>query len=189
MLRDAAAGVYKRLVLKDNRIIGAVLYGESADGPWYFDMLKRGVDRRELRDTLIFGQAYQGGSPLDPTVAVAALPDEAEICGCNGVCKGKITGAVTVKGLTTLGGVRAHTKASASCGSCTHLVEQLLQVTLGDSYNPASLQPMCACTELGHDDVPAGTIRPVAERLRFWQTTSLVLVCAVGVLLLVLAVR
>jgi nitrite reductase (NADH) large subunit len=65
----------------------------------------------------------------------------------------------------------------------------LLQVTLGDSYNPASLQPMCACTELGHDDVPAGTIRPMAERLRFWQTTSLVLICAVGVLLMVLAVR
>ncbi|HEY8575278.1 MAG TPA: nitrite reductase large subunit NirB [Devosia sp.] len=153
VLRDATAGVYKRLVLKDHRIVGAVLYGETSDGPWYFDMLKRGTDTRELRDTLIFGQAYQGGSPLDPTAAVAALPDEAEICGCNGVCKGKITGAITGKGLTTLDGVRAHTKASASCGSCTHLVEQLLQVTLGDSYNPASVQPMCACTELGHDDV------------------------------------
>ena len=45
-----------------------------------------------MRDTLIFGQAYQGGAPLDPMAAVAALPDDAEICGCNGVCKGKITG-------------------------------------------------------------------------------------------------
>ena len=43
-----------------------------------------------MRDTLIFGQAYQGGAPLDPMAAVAALPDDAEICGCNGVCKGKI---------------------------------------------------------------------------------------------------
>jgi nitrite reductase (NADH) large subunit len=153
VLRDASAGVYKRLVLKDNRIIGAVLYGETADGPWYFDMLKRGVDTRSLRDTLIFGQAYQGGSPLDPNAAVAALGDEAEICGCNGVCKGKITDAITVKGLTSLEGVRAHTKASASCGSCTHLVEQLLQATLGDSYNPVAVQPMCPCTEFGHDDV------------------------------------
>src|SRR5690606_39558057 len=49
----------------------------------------------------------------DLTAAVAALPDEAEICGCNGVCKGKITGAITEKGLTTLEAVRAHTKASA----------------------------------------------------------------------------
>ena len=51
-----------------------------------------------MRDTLIFGQSYQGGSPLDPMAAVAALPDDAEICGCNGVCKGKITGAITAKG-------------------------------------------------------------------------------------------
>ncbi len=106
-----------------------------------------------MRDTLIFGQAYQGGAPLDPMAAVAALPDEAEICGCNGVCKGKITGAITAKGLTSLDDVRAHTKASASCGSCTGLVEKLLTLTLGDAYNPAAVQPMCDCTELGHDDV------------------------------------
>ena len=48
--------------------------------------------------------------------AVAALPDEAEICGCNGVCKGKITTAITEGGLTTLDEVRAATKASSSCG-------------------------------------------------------------------------
>ena len=153
VLRDATAGVYKRLVLRDDKIIGAVLYGDTGDGPWFFDMLKRNVDTRDMRDTLIFGQAYQGGSPLDPMAAVAALPDEAEICGCNGVCKGKITGAIAGKGLTTLDGVRAHTKASASCGSCTGLVEQLLHATLGDAYNPAAVQPMCPCTELGHDDV------------------------------------
>ncbi|HEY9009649.1 MAG TPA: nitrite reductase large subunit NirB [Devosia sp.] len=153
VLRDATAGIYKRLVLRNNQIIGAVLYGETGDGPWFFDMLKRGVDTRELRNTLIFGQNYQGGSPLDPTAAVAALPDEAEICGCNGVCKSKITGAITGKGLTSLDDVRAHTKASASCGTCTGLVEQLLVLTLGDKYNPSAVQPMCKCTDLGHDDV------------------------------------
>ena len=153
VLRDASSGVYKRLVLKDEKIIGTVLYGETADGPWFFDMLKRGVDTREMRETLIFGQNYQGGAPLDPTAAVAALPDEAEICGCNGVCKSKITGAITSKGLTSLDDVRAHTKASASCGTCTGLVEQLLTLTLGDTYNPAAVQPMCKCTDLGHDDV------------------------------------
>ena len=47
-----------------------------------------------MRETLIFGPAFAGGVPLDPMAAVAALPDEAEICGCNGVCKGKITGAI-----------------------------------------------------------------------------------------------
>ena len=113
-------------MLKDNRIIGTVLYGETADGAWFIDLKKREVDITEMRDTLIFGQAYQGDAPLDPMAAVAALPDDAEICGCNGVCKGKITGAITEKGLKTLDDVRAHTKASASCGSCTGLVEQLM---------------------------------------------------------------
>jgi len=153
VLRDAMAGIYKRLVLKDNRIIGAVLYGDTADGPWFFDLLRKGTDIAALRQTLIFGQAYQGGTPMDPMAAVAALPDDAEICGCNGVCKSKITGAITAKGLTDLDGVRAHTKASASCGTCTGLVEKLLVLTLGEGYRPAAIQPMCSCTELGHDEV------------------------------------
>ena len=153
VLRDPARGVYKRLVLKDNRVLGAVMYGETGDGPWFFDLVKKQIDVAEMRQTLIFGQGYQGGAPLDPTAAVAALPDDAEICGCNGVCKGTIVETITAKGLTDLDGVRAHTKASASCGSCTGLVEQVIKLTLGDTYNPAAVQPMCACTDLGHDDV------------------------------------
>ncbi|HZB54264.1 MAG TPA: NAD(P)/FAD-dependent oxidoreductase, partial [Reyranella sp.] len=153
VLRDATRGVYRRLVLKDNRVIGAVMYGDTSDGPWFFDLLKRGTDVADMRETLIFGQNYAGGIPLDPAAAIAALPDDAEICGCNGVCKGKITGAIAGLGLKSLDEVRAHTKASASCGSCTGLVEQLLKAQLGDAYNPAAVQPMCGCTDLGHDDV------------------------------------
>jgi nitrite reductase (NADH) large subunit len=153
VLRDASAGVYKRIVLKENRIIGTVLFGETSDGAWFGDLQKKATDISQMRDTLIFGQVHQGGTGADPLAAVAALADDAEICGCNGVCKGKITGAITAKGLTTLDGVRAHTKASASCGSCTGLVEKLMTLTLGDSYNPAAVQPMCGCTDLGHDDV------------------------------------
>ena len=153
VLRDASRGIYKRLVIKDDKLVGAVLYGDTADGAWFFDLLKKGTPIAEMRDTLIFGPSYAGGGPLDPTAAVAALPDEAEICGCNGVCKGKITGAIGTLGLKTLDDVRAHTKASASCGTCTGLVEQLLKVTLGDAYNPAAVLPMCGCTTLGHDDV------------------------------------
>ena len=152
VLRDAARGIYKRLVLQENRVLGAVLYGDTADGAWFFDHMKRNTDISELRETLIFGPAYAGGPNADPMAAVAALPPEAEICGCNGVCKGKITDAIA-GGLKSLDDVRAHTKASASCGSCTGLVEQLLALTLGDAYNPAAVQPMCGCTHLGHDDV------------------------------------
>ncbi|MCW5747602.1 MAG: nitrite reductase large subunit NirB [Alphaproteobacteria bacterium] len=153
VLRDAAHGIYKRLVLQDNRIIGAVMYGDTSSGAWFFDLMKRGTDISDMRETLIFGPNYAGGGPADPTAAVAALADDAEICGCNGVCKGKITGAIAAQGLKTLDAVRAHTKASASCGSCTGLVEQLLRIQLGDAYNPAAMQPMCGCTDLGHDDV------------------------------------
>ncbi|SFV35124.1 nitrite reductase (NADH) large subunit [Devosia crocina] len=153
VLRDAASGVYKRVIIKENRILGTVLYGDTEDGNWFFDLLKRGTDIGQMRDTLIYGQSFSTGAPTDPLAAMAALPEEAEICGCNGVCKGAITSAISSKGLTSLDDVRAHTKASASCGSCTGLVEKLLMATLGDSYNPAAIQPMCPCTELGHDEV------------------------------------
>jgi nitrite reductase (NADH) large subunit len=153
VLRDPSRGVYRRVVLEGDRMVGAVMYGDTAEGGWYFDLIRDRADVSAMRDTLIFGQAYQGGSPLDPMAAVAALPDEAEICGCNGVCKGKITGAIASLGLKTVDDVRAHTKASASCGSCTGLVEQLLKVQLGDAYNPAAVQPMCPCTDHSHDDV------------------------------------
>ena len=178
VLRDASGGIYKRLVIKDNKIIGAVLYGDTADGPWFFDLLKKGTDISEMRETLIFGQSYQGGEPLDPLAAVAALPDDAEICGCNGVCKSKITGKITELGLTTLDDVRAHTKASSSCGTCTGLVEQLMTLTLGDAYNPNAVTPMCGCTSLGHSDVrrlikakELKTIPEVMQELE-WTTST-----------------
>jgi nitrite reductase (NADH) large subunit len=177
VLRDAARGTYRRLVLKDNRIIGAVMYGDTSDGPWFFDLLKRGTDIAEMRETLIFGQSYVGGIPLDPTAAVAALPDDAEVCGCNGVCKGKITGAIAGLGLKSIDDVRSHTKASASCGSCTGLVEQLLKAALGDSYNPAAVQPMCSCTDFGHDEVRrfiiAKALKSIPELMQAleWKTS------------------
>jgi nitrite reductase (NADH) large subunit len=41
VLRDPARGVYKRLVLESDRVVGAVMYGETGDGPWFFDLIKR----------------------------------------------------------------------------------------------------------------------------------------------------
>ena len=158
VLRDASRGVYKRVVVQNDRIVGAVLYGDTADGNWYFDLLKKGEDISAIRDLLIFGQAFaSGGGPeggrADPKAAVAALSDDAEICGCNGVNKAKVVGCIT-NGAATLDAVRATCKASASCGSCTGLVENLLAVTLGDQYaGERSIKPMCKCTSFGHDDV------------------------------------
>ncbi|MBV5264258.1 nitrite reductase large subunit NirB [Pinisolibacter aquiterrae] len=153
VLRDPARGVYKRVILRDGRIVGAVLYGDTADGSWYFDLIRKHADVSDMRETLIYGQAFQGGGVLDPLAAVAALSDDAEICGCNGVCKGTIVQAITTKGLSGLDEVRAVTKASASCGQCTSKVEAVLAVTLGDAYSAAARKPMCKCTELTHEEV------------------------------------
>jgi nitrite reductase (NADH) large subunit len=155
VLRDPSHGIYKRVILRDNRIIGAVLYGDTTDGAWYFDLLKKNADVTAIRDTLIFGQAYQGGAPLDPKAAIAALSNDAEICGCNGVCKETITQAIVEKGLTTLEDIRAQTKASASCGQCTSKVEILLAITLGDDYSADARKPMCKCIDLTHEEVRA----------------------------------
>ncbi|MEM1129855.1 MAG: nitrite reductase large subunit NirB [Pseudomonadota bacterium] len=152
VFRDPARGVYKRLVIQDNRIIGAVMYGDTADGSWFFSKLKDGEDIAEMRETLIFGPAFQGGEPLDPMAAVAALPADAEICGCNGVSKGQIVEAIGA-GATDLAAIRSVTKASGSCGTCTGLVEQVLAATLGDDFVLPAAQSVCGCTDLTHEDV------------------------------------
>jgi nitrite reductase (NADH) large subunit len=152
VFRDPARGVYKRLVIEGDRLLGAVMYGDTADGNWFFGLIKDATDISAMRETLIFGPAYQGGTQADPLAAVAALPPEAEICGCNGVCKGKIVDAITA-GATSLDLVRAQTKASSSCGTCTGLVEQVLSVTLGDQFVLPTSQPMCKCTDHTHEDV------------------------------------
>lgn len=152
VFRDPARGIYKRLVVEGDRLVGAVMYGDTADGNWFFGLIKDETEIEDIRETLIFGPAYQGGADVDPLSAVAALPPEAEICGCNGICKGTITQAIEA-GATDLGSLRAQTKASASCGTCTGLVEQLLQVTLGDDFQMPTVQPVCGCTDLTHEDL------------------------------------
>ena len=160
VFQDIAGGNYKKLVVRDNKIVGAVLYGDTIDGTWYFQMMKDGTDISDFRNTILFGQHHLGDSGHGDETRVAAMADDAEICGCNGVCKGDIVNAISEKKLFTLDDVRAHTKASASCGSCTGLVESLLAHTLGGDYEDApSKKPMCGCTEYTHDEVRSGMIQ------------------------------
>jgi len=156
VLQDPAAGVYKKLVVRDNKIKGAVMYGDTLDGTWYFKLLRDGTDISAMRSTILFGQHDLGDAGHGDEHRVAALEDGDEICGCNGVCKGEIVDAIVKKGLFTLDDVRAHTKASSSCGSCTGLVESILASTVGEGYSAApSKKPMCGCTEHSHDEVIA----------------------------------
>jgi nitrite reductase (NADH) large subunit len=154
VFHDAGRGVYRKIVLDGNKIRGAIAYGDTSDSTWYFQLMREGTDVSEIRDRLLFGQSRLGDSGRGEGNSVAALPDNAEICGCNGVCKGTIVAAITAKKLFTLQDVRSHTKASSSCGSCTGLVEQLLATTLGGEYSAApKVAPMCGCTEFPHAEV------------------------------------
>lgn len=150
VLRDAARGVYKRLVLRGDKLVGVVCFGDARDAGWYFQLLRVGEDLGELRETMIFGPVAAAGNPDD---ILAAMSDNTEICGCNGVKKSTILAAIAEHGLTNIDDVRARTKASASCGSCSGLVEGLLKLQLGSAYAPDAVKPMCKCTIHGHDEV------------------------------------
>ncbi|MDP2795225.1 MAG: nitrite reductase large subunit NirB [Sulfurisoma sp.] len=148
-------GLYKKLVLKGNKLVGAVLYGESEDSNWYFKLMREGTDISALRHRLLFGETHLGDSGHGGQSRAAAMKDSDQVCDCNGVCKGDIVKAITTKGLFTLDDVKAHTKAAASCGSCTGLVEQILAHTLGGEYSAPEIKPMCKCTDASHDQVRA----------------------------------
>lgn len=150
---DSARQVYKKLVLRDGRLEGVVLYGDVADSGWYFELLRKREDVTAYRDGLLFGQNIVAAMGQAPKMSVADLPGDYQICGCNGVCKSTITDTIAAKSLTTLDEVRAHTKASASCGSCTHLVEGLLKASLGAEFQASAPAGMCKCTALTHEDV------------------------------------
>jgi len=179
VFQDAASGVYRKIVVQDNKIKGTVMYGDTIDGTWYFDLMRDQTDITDFRSTILFGQAHLGDSGHGDDNRVASMSDTAEICGCNGVCKGDIVSAITEKKLFTLDDVRAHTKASSSCGSCTGLVEALLAHTVGGDYSVAPhLKPICACTDHTHDEVRAvirdKNFKSIRELQQFmeWKTSD-----------------
>jgi nitrite reductase (NADH) large subunit len=174
VFRDAARGVHKKLVIRDDKLIGAVLYGEARDSAWYFDLIRNATDISALRDTLVFGPVSGNGGEAP---GVASLPDTAEICGCNGVSKATILAAIGKHKLTTVDQVRSRTKASASCGSCTCQVEGLLAYALGGDYDATpKVKAVCKCTTIGHDAVrkaiPERKLKtiPAVMRAMGWTT-------------------
>ena len=148
VFQDVAKGVYKKIVIENDIIIGSVMYGDTIDGSWYFQLIKDQNNISDIRERLLFGQAHVGDSGHGNTNLTLSMPDTVEICGCNGVSKGEIVNAINVNDLFTLEDVRAYTKASSSCGSCTGLVEQLISSTLGGEYSETPKEKsICACTE------------------------------------------
>ena len=188
IMSDPFGGVYKKLVIKDDRLIGACLYGDTVDGSYYFKLLRDGRSVADIRDKLMFGESNIGDVGHEGHSKAASMPDEAEVCGCNGVTKGTICKAIKDKGLFTLDEVRKHTKASASCGSCTGLVEQILMFTAGGDYSATpKLKAMCGCTDHGHqvvrDAIRANKLLTIADVYRFmdWRTPNGCANCRPGV--------
>jgi nitrite reductase (NADH) large subunit len=179
IMSDPFGGVYKKLVLKDDKLVGACLYGDTVDGSYYFKLLREGRNVAEIRDKLMLGESHLGDAGHEGHNKAASMPDEAEVCGCNGVNKGTICKAIREKGLFTLDEVRKHTKASASCGSCTGLVEQILMFTAGGDYSATpKTKPMCGCTDYGHQAVREAIrnskILTIADVFKFleWKTPN-----------------
>ncbi len=179
VMSDPYGGVYKKLVIREDKLIGACLYGDTVDGSWYFKLLRDGRSVADIRDKLMFGESNIGDVGHQGHSKAAAMADTDEVCGCNGITKGTICKAIKEKGLFTLEEVRKHTKASASCGSCTGLVEQLLMFTAGGDYSATpKKKAMCGCTDAGHQEVRDTikaehilTIDGVYQRLQ-WRTPN-----------------
>ena len=118
-------GIFKSVVIRDGKIIGATLLGDSKKLAFLQQAFDRGLPLPEERVELLFDL---GGPPAE--VGVAELADDAQICNCNGVCKATIVD--TVKGgCKTVSGVMDATRAGKGCGSCKGLVAQLVEYAAG----------------------------------------------------------
>ena len=67
---DPAIGIYKKLVIKADKLVGAVLYGDTADGGWYQELLEQEENISDLRDALVFGKAYVGVDDVVPSTSI-----------------------------------------------------------------------------------------------------------------------
>ena len=154
VLSDPAGGLYKKLVIKGDKLVGACLYGDTGDGAWYFKQIKDGSVIGDRRDTLAFGETALGDAGTAGQERASTMADADEVCGCNGVCKGSIVKAVREQGLFTVDEVKKHTKAASSCGSCTGLVEQILMNCLGSNFQETpKTKAVCGCTDNTHAQV------------------------------------
>ncbi|MEK5139459.1 nitrite reductase large subunit NirB [Priestia sp. FSL W8-0001] len=147
---DEQDGIYKKIVLKGNQIVGAVLFGDSRDGNRLFSMIQKQQDVSEVEKISILQPiSGQGSGSL-----VASMSADDIVCGCNGVSKGTIVEAIQNQGCTSVDELKACTSASRSCGGCKPLVAELLQHTLGSEFDGAAQkEAICGCTSLSRDEV------------------------------------
>ncbi|MGH8302433.1 MAG: nitrite reductase large subunit NirB, partial [Steroidobacteraceae bacterium] len=126
---DERREIYKRLVIDSDgkRLLGGVLVGDAADYGTLVQMMLHGMPLPEHPESLILPVRDSGGTAAG--AGLAALPQDVQICSCNNVSKGAICAAVE-GGCTTVGAIRASTRAASTCGGCAPLVKQILDAEL-----------------------------------------------------------
>ncbi|TMV50841.1 NAD(P)/FAD-dependent oxidoreductase [Paenibacillus mesophilus] len=150
--QDEVEGIYKKIVLHDDKLVGAVLFGDTTDGAKLFSLIKSGESVAGKEKELLLG--LSGGQSAPSTASrLEAMADDEIVCGCNGVSKGTIAEAIRTKGCTSVRDIKACTKASASCGGCKPLVEGLLGLYGGDSAGEPVKEGICGCTSLSRDEI------------------------------------
>jgi nitrite reductase (NADH) large subunit len=136
---DPTLGVYKKLLVKDNRLAGVVLVGDGSDSNRYMDWLRTNADLIARRKNLLFPEPVS-----DQGTSVAEIPNSETICGCMGVSKGAIISAIHEKGIRTLAQLKECTRASAGCGSCTATCQQLLKA-VAPEFEEETKKHLCGC--------------------------------------------
>ncbi|RRJ67830.1 NAD(P)/FAD-dependent oxidoreductase [Paenibacillus oralis] len=152
--KDDWKRTYKKILLKDNVFVGAVLFGDINDSAELQKLIKQKAEMTdELYDSLMGTGCCGGGG--QKKASVETMADDEIVCGCNGVTKGTIVDVITNQGLTTVDEIKACTGATRSCGGCKPVVEQILQYVLGDGFESAAKQGICGCTTLSRDEIVA----------------------------------
>ncbi|MGE0188397.1 MAG: nitrite reductase large subunit NirB [Steroidobacteraceae bacterium] len=134
---DERKQIYKKLVVSEDGtlLLGGILVGDATDYGNWLQMMLNALPLPEHPEELILPTIEGGKKPV--ALGVAALPNSAQICSCNNVSKGDLCAAIDA-GCTTLGALKKTTKAGTSCGGCSTLVGQILNVELasrGHSVN------------------------------------------------------
>ena len=142
---DRAFGVYKKLTVRDGRLAGVILVGDTSDSHRYMEWLRNDTDLAEHRRHLLFPPPG-----ADAGLDVAEMADSATVCGCIGVTKGTIIHAIHERGVNTLSQLKECTRASTSCGSCTSLCQDLLRA-VAPAFEEETKKVICACLPFAED--------------------------------------
>jgi nitrite reductase (NADH) large subunit len=136
---DPALGVYKKLIIRENRLAGVVLVGDAADSGRYLDWLRTNTDLLVRRRSLLFPEPVPDGGQ-----SVAEIPDSETVCGCMGVTKGQIIAAIHENGINTMAQLKERTRASTGCGSCGATCQQLLKA-VAPEFEEDAKKVLCGC--------------------------------------------